>query len=130
MSDATEAKGAMEMILERVRDYVLSGDEVSVERVVSNAVTLSRSFAAQNARLMAENADLWAFVRAHDNESDAWWGPGDDWHDKWEQCSDAMREARNALRKYQSDTSDSEAIRRAEPRTLGTDNPTSENLKG
>ena len=37
---------------------------------------------------------------------------------------------RSALRKLDPNTSDSEAIKRAEPRTLGTDNPTSENLKG
>ena len=103
MSEATEAKGAMELILERVRAYVLSGDDVSVERVVTNAVTLSRSFAAQNARLMAENAALWHFVRTGE---------------------------RSALRKYATDTSDSEAIRRAEPRTLGTDTIDTEETKG
>lgn len=136
------------LFVERVADYDMAQEivkrteriaelEESVRRLaeakeIDGLVIVSREEYERIAELEQENADLWAFVRAddewtlHDQSEDRVGLPSPD----WVTALDKREAARDALRKYETDTSDSEAMKRAEPRTLGTDTIDTEETKG
>ena len=118
--------GTLDRLVDRLRFEVCEEHSIETLRdVLAGQVAIAT-------QLEIENADLWAFVRAddewtlHDQSENRVELPPPD----WVTTLDKREAARDALRKYETDTSDSEAMKRAEPRTLGTDTIDTTGTKG
>lgn len=70
MSDNWAGDG-QERLLARVREYVLQGDEASVEQVLTNCTKLLRHLTHENA-VLREFVAARDAVNCHDNETAPW----------------------------------------------------------